>query len=100
MTTSVGWDAYLDDLEDEVRAIGADAVAGGPVRAAGPFLPPSHLGVLPERLAPRVREVLAGIAEASRLVRAELERTGDQLTLLARHDVRGPKPASTVDLEA
>jgi len=95
-----GWDAYLDSLEEEVRAIGREAAAGDPVRAVGPFLPPTGLGVLPAHHAPRLRDVLDGMAEVSRVVRAELERTGEQLALLARHDVRGPKPPSSVDLHA
>lgn len=99
MSAVAGWAAYLDSLEEEARLVGRLA-AEQDSPAARPFLPPAHLGPLPPELADRARDVLATLAEVSVVLRAELAATGDRLAELGRHDVRGPKPPSSVDLQA
>jgi len=89
------WSAHLDALEAEARA--ATALLPG---ARRPFVPPAHLGPLPAELADRAREVLGTLDAASHVAAAELARTAEQLALLARHDPRGPRPASALDVQA
>jgi hypothetical protein len=100
MNPAADWAAYLDSLDEEVRHVGRLAAAHDEASSARPFLPPEHLGPLPEELASRARDVLATISDVSRQVRAELSATSAQLEELGRHDVRGPKPPSSVDLQA
>jgi len=90
------WSAHLDALEAEARAAAA-LLPGGRRR---PFVPPAQLGPLPAVLADRAREVLGALDAASRVAAAELARTAEQLALLARHDPRGPRPASALDVQA
>jgi hypothetical protein len=99
MSTAAGWAAYLDSLEEEARLV-ARLAAEQDAPAARPFLPPAHLGPLPSELADRARDVLATLGDVSVVLRSELDATGERLAELGRHDVRGPKPPSSVDLQA
>jgi hypothetical protein len=100
MSAATDWATYLDSLVEEVRLVGRRASEHESPVPARPFLPPAHLGPLPDELADRARAALATIADVSRTVRAELAATRSQLDELARHDVRGPKPPSSLDTRA